>query len=107
MSELRILSEEELKKYGTTWSWSARAKALINQQKATWETAASHYRSLRQVESRWVDFGHFRICLQHNPGRIRSSAADTGAAALRLGLPRGTEALAARFVSGRGRLHVA
>jgi len=82
MSELRILSEEELKKYGTTWSWSARAKALINQQKATWETAASHYRSLRQVESRWVDFGHFRICLQHNPGRIRSSAADTGAAAV-------------------------
>jgi hypothetical protein len=82
MTIRRTLTDEELKKFGTTWSWSARAKALVNQQKATWATAGEHYRSLRQVETRVADFGSFRVLLQHNPGRILSSAANTAASAV-------------------------
>lgn len=76
---MRIISEEELQKYGTTWSLSRKAVALVNQQRATWPVAGANYRSLRQVETKWFDFGHFRIVCQFNPGRIRSSAADTSA----------------------------
>ncbi len=79
---MRIISEEELQKYGTTWSLSRKAVALVNQQKATWPLAGANYRSLKQVETKWFDFGTFRMACQYNPGRIRSSAADTSAGAI-------------------------
>lgn len=82
MSENKFITDEELKKYGTTWSLSARARALVNQQKASWQNAGDHYRSLRKVQTREISFGHFRILLQFNPGRIRSSAANTSTAAI-------------------------
>jgi len=44
--------------------------------------AGANYRSLRQVETKWFDYGHFRIACQFNPGRIRSSAADTSVRAV-------------------------
>lgn len=82
MSANKFITDEELKKYGTTWSLSARARALVNQQKATWPGAGDHYRSLKKVQTREVSFGYFRILLQFNPGRIRSSAANTSVAAI-------------------------
>ncbi|HPT32834.1 MAG TPA: DUF4922 domain-containing protein, partial [Prolixibacteraceae bacterium] len=79
---MNIISEQELKKYGKTFSLSAQAIALVNQQKATWKPASSNYRSLKEVQIRSFDFGHFRIDCQYNPGRIRSSAANTSEAAI-------------------------
>ena len=54
----------------------------MEQQKATWETAATNHATLRETENRHFSFGHFNLVCQHNPGRIRSSAADTSAHAI-------------------------
>jgi hypothetical protein len=79
---MSLISEKELTKYGKTYSLSKMAIALVNQQKATWELASVNYRSLRKVQTRSFDFGHFRIDCQYNPERIRSSAADTNREAI-------------------------
>jgi hypothetical protein len=79
---MTILNENDLKKYGKTFSTSKMAIALINHQKANWPLAAGNYASLRQVRTQTFDFGHFRIDCQFNPERIRSSAADTTASAI-------------------------
>ncbi len=79
---MRLISEKELKKYGKTYSLSKQAIALVNQQKANWELASANYRSLKKVQTRSFDFGHFRIDCQFNPGRIRSSAANTSREAI-------------------------
>lgn len=77
-----FITESELKKYGTTDSLSHQAVALVNQQKAKWKLASDNYRSLKLVETRSFQFGHFRVVCQFNPGRIRSSAANTSAEAI-------------------------
>lgn len=79
---MQRITLEELQKFGKTFSLSKQAIALVNQQKATWELAAANYRSLRQVYTRSFDFNHFRIDCQFNPGRIRSTAANTAAEAI-------------------------
>lgn len=79
---MNYLSDNELKKFGKTFSQSKRAIALVNHQKANWPAASSGYSSLRQLQTRSFDFGHFRIDCQFNPGRIRSSAANTETAAI-------------------------
>jgi len=79
---MEIITENELKKYGKTFSLSKKALALINHQKANWPLASANYTSLRQVQNRSFNFGHFRIDCQFNPGRIRSSAANTDAKAI-------------------------
>jgi hypothetical protein len=76
---MTYLTDNDLKKYGKTFSLSKRAIALINHQKASWPLAASNYASLRQIQTRTFDFGHFRIDCQFNPGRILSTAANTDA----------------------------
>jgi hypothetical protein len=79
---MKHLTEIDLKKFGKTFSLSKRAIALVNHEKANWPLAEAGYSSLRQVQTRTFDFGHFRIDCQFNPGRIRSSAANTEASAI-------------------------
>jgi hypothetical protein len=79
---MNIIDEQELAKYGQTWSLTRKAIALVNQQKATWQIASENYRSLRRIQIRTFDFGNFHLECQYNPGRIRSSAADTSAEAI-------------------------
>lgn len=52
---------------------------LIQQQKQAWELARINYLGLEKVESKAFAFDGFKILAQHNPGRIRSSAAKTDA----------------------------
>ena len=44
--------------------------------------ASAGYSSLRQLQTRTFNYGHFRIDCQFNPGRISSSAANTDATAI-------------------------
>lgn len=74
---MKYLTDKELKKFGKTYSLSKRAIALVNQQRNIWELAGTNYHSLRQVQTRTFSFGHFRIDCQHNPGRIKSTGAQT------------------------------
>jgi hypothetical protein len=77
-----FISEAELKKYGKTDSLSQKAIALVDHQKANWKLASDNYRSLKLVQTRNFEFGHFRVVCQFNPGRIRSSSANTSAEAI-------------------------
>lgn len=79
---MTFLTENELKKYGKTYSLSKKAIALVNHQKINWPLAAENYPSLKMVRTSTFSFGHFRIDCQFNPGRIRSSAANTDASAI-------------------------
>lgn len=74
---MNYLTEKELKKFGKTYSLSKRAIALVNQQRGNWDLAGTNYHSLRQLQTRSFHFGHFRIDCQHNPGRIKSTGAQT------------------------------
>jgi ATP adenylyltransferase/5',5'''-P-1,P-4-tetraphosphate phosphorylase II len=58
-------------------SWHSKIEALYRQQLSTWEMAAKNYKALENVEKRSIRFGHFRIDIQHNPGRERSTCAKT------------------------------
>jgi hypothetical protein len=79
---MKIISEHEMTRYGQTFSFSQKAIALVNQQKATWPLAAENYRSLEYIQTRNFTFGAFHLECQFNPGRIRSSAANTSAEAI-------------------------
>ncbi|MFW6246542.1 MAG: DUF4922 domain-containing protein, partial [Tangfeifania sp.] len=56
-----------------------QAKALVAQQKATWEMADKNYHGLSRIQTRTFNFDFFKIQVQFNPERIRSSAAKTDA----------------------------
>ncbi len=79
MLEKKIISIEELSKFGSTKSLNDMAVSLVEQQKANWETAAKNFRAINHIRTKSFDFGHFQIHIQHNPERIRSSAAKTDA----------------------------
>lgn len=79
---MQLIPEKELQKYGKTHTLSQQAIALVNQQKATWELAAANYKALKTVRESIFDFGDYRVRYQFNPGRIRSSAADTSKEAI-------------------------
>ncbi|WP_430971838.1 DUF4922 domain-containing protein [Sunxiuqinia rutila] len=56
-----------------------RVDALLEQQKQAWPLAKTNFLGLQQVQSRTISFEGFKIQLQFNPERIRSSAAKTDA----------------------------
>src|SRR5437763_15592500 len=55
--------------------WAARANALIEQQRATWPLLASGIVALSEVETRRAPVAESTVVIQHNPHRIRSTAA--------------------------------
>ena len=79
MLEKKIISVQELSDYGPVSTLNKQAFALVKQQQKTWEFVRKNYDTLAGVQTREFDFGHFKIIAQHNPGRIRSSAAKVDA----------------------------
>lgn len=79
MVEQKIISVQELSNYGPVSSLNEQVFALVKQQKETWQLAKKNYEALSEVQTREFDFGHFKIIAQHNPVRIRSSAAKVDA----------------------------
>jgi hypothetical protein len=53
-----------------------KTEYLFAQQTETWPMARNHYRQFTSVERRSFEFDGFRIDLQHNPARARSTCAD-------------------------------
>lgn len=74
-----LIRQEELAEYGPAETISQQAYTLVKQQGVTWPLAGANYAALSKVQTRIFDFGHFQIVAQHNPGRMRSSAAQTDA----------------------------
>jgi hypothetical protein len=74
----RIISEEELNRYlkgGGRSGLPARVAALIEQQRATWPLLREGYDALALAETRRVRVEESEVVIQHNPKRIRSTAA--------------------------------
>ncbi|HKL33044.1 MAG TPA: DUF4922 domain-containing protein [Tangfeifania sp.] len=79
MIKQKIIKSEELRKFGSVQNLNEQAKALVAQQKAIWEMADRNYHGLSRIQTRTFNFDYFKIQVQFNPERIRSSAAKTDA----------------------------
>jgi len=74
----RIIDENELALYlqePRERRWAARADALIEQQRATWPLLAEGINALADIETRRVPVAESHVVIQHNPRRLRSTAA--------------------------------
>ena len=74
----RLIRDEELSRYLRSprdRRWAARANALIGQQRATWPLLADGVAALAEIETRRVPVAESAVVIQHNPRRIRSTAA--------------------------------
>ena len=81
----RIIDEEELNHYlkerGRT-ALASRVSALIEQQRLTWPLLREGYEALSQVETKRARVEESEVFIQHNPGRIRSTAAQVDRASI-------------------------
>jgi len=75
MRETTIIKDSELEPYILSDDLAGKAKALLAQQKESWELLQKGYSSLRSVQVKTFEFDHFKIKVQFNPGRIVSSSA--------------------------------
>lgn len=74
----KIISERELGARlddETDLSLETRVAALIDQQCATWPLLRQGYDEFKRIETKRVCVGETEVIIQHNPGRIRSTAA--------------------------------
>lgn len=77
------IDDEELARFGYASGYASRAHALLLQQRSTWEMARRGYAGLDQVRVRALELDGLTVRLQHNPGRLRSSAARVDARSIR------------------------
>jgi hypothetical protein len=81
----RIIREEELSPYlieeGRA-GFAARVEALIEQQRQTWPLLREGYEALALAETRRVRVAESDVVIQHNPKRIRSTAASVDKASI-------------------------
>lgn len=78
-----FLPEDILLKYTASSNLSGKIKALLTQQKETWELLRTGYDSLETVQTRVFDFDNFEVKVQFNPGRIRSTNAKVDAKSIK------------------------
>jgi hypothetical protein len=74
----RIISEQELSKFlgdASAPGLAARLDALIEQQRQTWPMLKDGYDALLEIEHKRVAVKESSVVVQHNPKRIRSTAA--------------------------------
>ena len=55
---------------------------FVRDQLSVWPLAAANFRTLKQAQTRTLEVGGLNVRIQHNPGRIRSSAANVDKAAI-------------------------
>jgi Domain of unknown function (DUF4922) len=81
----RIVSEEELNRYlkgHNRAGLAARVEALIEQQRHAWPLLREGYEALARAETKRVRVEESEVVIQHNPKRIRSTAAPVDKAAI-------------------------
>lgn len=75
MPEGILLPDAELLRFGSVENLATRSRALLEQQKRSWELLGRNYAALNSVRTRAIEFNGFAIELQFNPARITSAAA--------------------------------
>lgn len=74
----RIISREELSRYlngAVRRNLVAQVSAMIEQQYATWPLLREGYDALAHIETKRITVADSEVVVQHNPKRIRSTAA--------------------------------
>ena len=82
MLKQKSISLEELRNFGSLKNLNEQTLALVCQQQSVWAVVKQNYNALKLVQTKSFDFGHFKIIVQFNPERIRSSAANTNKLAI-------------------------
>jgi hypothetical protein len=72
-----LIDTQELLQFGETGSFREKVKALLNQQRQTWPLLRKNLEALSKIEEKDFRIGNVSIRVQHNPERIRSTAAKT------------------------------
>lgn len=62
---------------------NAIIEKFVNDQLSVWPLAAANFRMLKSCNTKSLDINGLRVQLQHNPERIRSSAANTDKSAIK------------------------
>jgi uncharacterized protein DUF4922 len=81
----RIISQRELRAYQdeeTGQSLESRVAALIDQQRETWPLLREGCEAFAQIETKRVSVQESEVVIQHNPRRIRSTAASVDRASV-------------------------
>ena len=73
----KIISIDELSRFGQVSTFNEQAETLIRYQRDTWPLAGKNYLEIQNIKKKTFDFEHCRIVTQFNPERLRSSAANT------------------------------
>ncbi len=74
----RIIGDEQLSRYRTNQTGSglvSRVNALLAEQRETWPLLRENYESFSRIETKRVRVCETEVVVQHNPNRIRSTAA--------------------------------
>jgi hypothetical protein len=74
----RLLTDDDLKPFRNVRSdypLAVDVAALIEHQKANWQMLGEGYKALSQIETRRIEADGSSVIAQHNPARIRSTAA--------------------------------
>jgi hypothetical protein len=74
--EQKILKDSEIEKYLTNGAYSSAIEFLFKSQLKNWELMKKNYESLKSVQTKSYWFSGFKINVQFNPGRIKSTSAD-------------------------------
>ncbi len=83
MLDSKLISESSLEKFLDSYSVSAKAKALFQQQIKSWQLAKQNYSELNSIQKNFFEFDGFSIKIQFNPGRIISSSAKVDTKSIR------------------------
>lgn len=77
-----MITEVKVDKNQKSNWWSERIKQLIEEQKQGWELLRNNYESLKKIRTREFEFNtgnlsdNFKIIVQYNPNRIKSTTAE-------------------------------
>ncbi|MEJ5351896.1 MAG: DUF4922 domain-containing protein [Melioribacteraceae bacterium] len=74
-----MIIEEKIPKSQLKEFWSSRILNLFEEQKLNWELLRNNYENLKDIKIREFEFDastKFKVIVQYNPARIKSTAAD-------------------------------
>ena len=76
MISKNLTTDEDIYRLTEANDYAGAAKLLLKRQLKEWQQLADGYESLNLVQTKTINFNAFRIELQFNPGRIKSTSAN-------------------------------
>ena len=74
--EVKILSDSKVQNFINQNDFESAANYLFNSQMKSWDLMRTNYDNLRHIESKAFWSGSYKLKIQFNPGRIKSTSAE-------------------------------